>query len=253
LYVLVTSFKPLEAFIYGDGFARVSTHTYSTDPKQMENMFVHLTNSSIQKLNTQGPSSDNPLMNCAEDSGGSKISLKGANGLWQRLEKQGIDVPTLWRNICAVVVKSLVVVDDKMTHQPCCFEVFGYDVLIDSALRPWLIEVNASPSMARENQLDVRVKNAMIHDTIRLVNPPPFDRAAVANVLRRRFADISKGRFNLSKNDAEWEKDLKSILGDHMPRQYGEEPACLGDYQRLCPDTKIFAHVLKLRSKIIKD
>ena len=85
-------------------------------------------------------------------------------------------------------MKSLVVVDDKMTHQPCCFEVFGYDVLIDSALRPWLIEINASPSMARENALDVRVKNAMIADTIRLIDPMPFDRAAVASVLRKRFA-----------------------------------------------------------------
>ena len=77
-----------------------------------------------------------------------------------------------------------------MTHQPCCFEVFGYDVLIDSALRPWLIEINASPSMARENALDVRVKNAMICDTIRLIDPLPFDRAAVASVLRKRFAGL---------------------------------------------------------------
>jgi hypothetical protein len=252
LYVLVTSFKPLEAFIYEDGFARVSTHTYSTDPSQMDDLYVHLTNSSIQKHNPDGASSDNPLMNCGDDSGGSKISLKGSNGLWQRLEKRGIDVPTLWRNICAVVVKSLMVVEDKMTHQPCCFEVFGYDILIDSALRPWLIEVNSSPSLARENQLDVRVKNAMIRDTIRLVDPVPFDRAAVAHVLRRRFGDISKGRFNLSKSDPEWEKDLKSMLGDHVPRQFGEDPKHMGEYQRLCPDTKIYTYVQKLRSRIIK-
>ena len=42
--------------------------------------------------------------------------------------------------------------------------------------------------MARENALDVRVKNAMIGDTIRLIDPLPFDRAAVASVLRKRFA-----------------------------------------------------------------
>jgi tubulin polyglutamylase TTLL5 len=252
LYVVVTSFRPLEAFIYKDGFARVSTHTYSNDPDKMEDKFVHLTNSSIQKLNASGPSRDNPLMNCAEDSGGSKISLFGQNGLWQRLAKQGLDVETIWRDICLVVVKSLVVVDEKMTHQPCCFEMFGYDVLIDSNLRPWLIEVNASPSLARENQLDSRVKNSMIRDTIALVDPAPFDRAALANVLRRRYGDIAKNRFTLNKNDPQWEKDLKDILGDFVPRQYGEEPRCMGDYQRLCPNTNIFNHVLKLKSKIIK-
>lgn len=48
LYVVVTSFRPLEAFIYRDGFARVSTHQYSLSPADTENKFIHLTNSSIQ-------------------------------------------------------------------------------------------------------------------------------------------------------------------------------------------------------------
>ena len=48
LYILVTSFRPLEAFIYRDGFARVSTHQYSLNPADTENKFIHLTNSSIQ-------------------------------------------------------------------------------------------------------------------------------------------------------------------------------------------------------------
>jgi D-alanine-D-alanine ligase-like ATP-grasp enzyme len=37
--------------------------------------------------------------------------------------------------------------------------VFGYDVLIDEDHRPWLLEVNASPSMARENKLDETVRH----------------------------------------------------------------------------------------------
>lgn len=38
-------------------------------------------------------------------------------------------------------------------------QVFGYDVLIDEDHRPWLLEVNASPSMARENKLDETVRH----------------------------------------------------------------------------------------------
>ena len=34
-----------------------------------------------------------------------------------------------------------------------------YDILIDDKSRPWLIEVNACPSLARPNVLDKYVKN----------------------------------------------------------------------------------------------
>jgi tubulin polyglutamylase TTLL5 len=253
LYVLVTSFKPLEAFIHTEGFARISTNKYSVDPADLKNNSIHLTNSSIQKQNHQGPSSDNPSRD--EDAtgnfGGSKIALKGPYGLWVRLEKRGFDVKAVWRNISQLIVKSLVIVDDKMRHQPCSFEVFGYDVLIDSDLRCWLLEVNSSPSLARENLLDVRVKNILLKDTIQLIDPAPYDKEAVGKILQRRFHDFSKNKIGLHK-DSELENDLKEILGDFIPRKYGEIPKILGGYERLCPHTAIYTHVLKLKSKIIK-
>ena len=252
LYVLVTSFKPLEAFIYTDGFARVSTDKYSLDRADIDNKFIHLTNSSIQKMNEKGIGQDNPLNDGKEDSGGSKISLKGTHGLWSRLKKKGIDTDALWRSISLLVIKSLIIVDDKMSYQPCSFEVFGYDVLIDTKLRCWLIEVNSSPSMARENNLDIRIKNKMIKDTISLIAPAPFDREALAKILKKRYSDILKNKFIFGKNDIELENDLKEILGDFIPRKYGEEPKLMGSYERLCPNTKTYTHVLKMKSKIIK-
>merc|ERR1719453_1452871 len=53
IYVLVTSFQPLEAFVYEDGFARFSTQPYTVDASSLSNLFIHLTNSSIQKHNPQ--------------------------------------------------------------------------------------------------------------------------------------------------------------------------------------------------------
>ena len=40
LYVLVTSFSPLEVFIYDEGFARVSTHKFSAATKDLTDMSV---------------------------------------------------------------------------------------------------------------------------------------------------------------------------------------------------------------------
>lgn len=35
-----------------------------------------------------------------------------------------------------------------MDHRPNCFEVYGFDFLLDKNLTPWLIEVNLSPACA---------------------------------------------------------------------------------------------------------
>jgi hypothetical protein len=261
IYVVVTSFKPLEAFIYREGFARVSLEAYSTQPKDMDNLFIHLTNSSIQKKHTSGPSKDNPVQ-VGQDSGaevevgGSKISLLGNHGLWKRLEQFSggkIQSQNIWDSICTLIVKSLVVVDDKIPHQPNCFELFGYDILIDENLRPWLIEVNASPSLARENALDQRVKNSLIRDIIELLDVAPYDRAALARVMRKRLNNIAKQRHVHGRNDADLEQDLQDILGDYRPRRYGEIPSKLGQFERLVPDTPAHQQVLKLKKKLFKD
>jgi hypothetical protein len=49
LYVLVTSFRPLRAYISNEGFCRFCTVKYTTSAVSMENMYVHLTNVSLQK------------------------------------------------------------------------------------------------------------------------------------------------------------------------------------------------------------
>jgi len=81
--------------------------------------------------------------------------------LWECLEADGVVIDSLWSAIIDIILWSLVCVEDAIPYQPNSFELFGYDVLIDERLRPWLIEVNASPSMARENALDDRVGGLM--------------------------------------------------------------------------------------------
>jgi len=49
LYVLVTSFRPLKVYLYKLGFCRFCTAKYDTSIQELENMYVHLTNVSVQK------------------------------------------------------------------------------------------------------------------------------------------------------------------------------------------------------------
>lgn len=51
-----------------------------------------------------------------------------------------------------------------------CFEVLGFDIMIDAKLRPWLLEVNHSPSFNIDSDLDKDVKATVITDTVKLLH-----------------------------------------------------------------------------------
>jgi tubulin polyglutamylase TTLL6/13 len=47
-----------------------------------------------------------------------------------------------------------------------CFEILGFDVLIDEKLKPWLVEVNHAPSFSTDTPLDFKIKKDVIADTL---------------------------------------------------------------------------------------
>ena len=50
-----------------------------------------------------------------------------------------------------------------------CFELLGFDILVDENFKPWLLEVNLSPSLNTDTQLDFKVKGSLIVDLFTLV------------------------------------------------------------------------------------
>ena len=51
-----------------------------------------------------------------------------------------------------------------------CFEVFGFDIMLDNNLKPWLLEVNHTPSFHTDATFDLLLKSNVILDTLNLVN-----------------------------------------------------------------------------------
>ena len=66
-----------------------------------------------------------------------------------------------------IVLKSLLACSNShaVPYNPCAFELYGYDIMIDSKKKCWLIEINSSPSLATETSLDETIKKALIRDT----------------------------------------------------------------------------------------
>lgn len=50
-----------------------------------------------------------------------------------------------------------------------CFEILGFDVLIDEKLKPWLIEINHAPSFATDTPFDFKIKKDVVADAIQLL------------------------------------------------------------------------------------
>lgn len=55
-----------------------------------------------------------------------------------------------------------------------CFELYGFDVIIDSDLKPWLLEVNVLPSLSSSSPLDKRIKTSLLSDIFNTLGIIPF-------------------------------------------------------------------------------
>jgi tubulin polyglutamylase TTLL5 len=95
----------------------------------------------------------------------------------------GIDMSLMWSKIYDIIIKSLLAVDSiiyqnlrKLSTKNSCFELLGFDILIDSDLKPWLLEINLSPSLATDTPLDLKIKTNLVVDTFNLSGIKKFDR-----------------------------------------------------------------------------
>ena len=113
----------------------------------------------------------------------SKWSLKM---LREEYERTGIDFNEIFSKIKDVCIKTLMSVEPYIVtqmrstkHRSQCFEVYGFDVLIDQNLKPWLLEVNVLPSLSSSSPFDKQVKSMLLSDSFHLLGFNIFDRKQI--------------------------------------------------------------------------
>jgi tubulin polyglutamylase TTLL6/13 len=175
LYVLLAGCDPLRIYLYNDGLVRFATETYvSPTPDNLENICMHLTNYAINK--------DNPNFIFNENAENDNVGHKrGIKAVFRLLEEQGHDIKKLWDEIKRIIIKTFASVQPILAHsyKSChpdepynnmCFELLGFDIMLDHKLKPWLIEVNHTPSFTTDTPLDRTIKKGAIKDALKLMN-----------------------------------------------------------------------------------
>uniref|UniRef100_A0A8C8R8K6 Tubulin tyrosine ligase like 6 n=1 Tax=Pelusios castaneus TaxID=367368 RepID=A0A8C8R8K6_9SAUR len=186
IYVLVTSCDPLRIFVYNEGLARFATSAYSEPShSNLDNVCMHLTNYSINKHSTNF---------VRDEDSGSKRKLSTLN---KYMEKHGYDTNQIWLDIENVIIKTLISAHPIIKHNyhtcfsnhtvgSACFEILGFDILLDHKLKPWLLEVNHSPSFTTDSWLDKEVKDQLLYDTLVLINLRTCDKRKILEEEKRR-------------------------------------------------------------------
>jgi hypothetical protein len=159
LYVLVSSYWPLRAYIYEKGLVRFSTQKY--DAMDLGNVFSHLCNTSLNK--TSGD------LDKVKDVVG-KGCMWTLQRLWTYMKKEDkVDTDAVWREIKRICMMTLIPMVGEVPVEPHAFELYGFDIMLDHAATPYLVEVNRNSSMDITSYEHKVAKLPLLRDTCRLL------------------------------------------------------------------------------------
>ncbi|CAK5116779.1 unnamed protein product [Meloidogyne enterolobii] len=244
IYVLVTSFYPLIVYMYSDGLARFAVHTYKDGKTNFDDLNQHLTNYVLNKTSEYFIRNND----CSVEDMGHKWTL---GALLRHLEEHsGIDTELLMVRIEDIVIKSLLSIQPRVAamcrklnlHPKCCFELFGFDILVDEHLKPWLLEINLSPSLSCDSPLDTLLKTHLFCDvlnvaSIPLVNDRNMENECYFSDEEDELADEGqkrrKKRSNNEKLDNGNEQDLITFSSERMSALYLERVELLFEKLKL--------------------
>ncbi|XP_067845745.1 tubulin polyglutamylase TTLL7 [Heptranchias perlo] len=254
IYILVTSCDPLRIFLYNDGLVRMGTEKYHAPTESnLSQLFMHLTNYSVNKHNE----------NFERDEQADRGSKRSISWFTEFLRSNDYDVAKFWNDVSDLVVKTLIVAEPHVLHayrmcrpgqhpgsSSVCFEVLGFDILLDRKLKPWLLEINRAPSFGTDQKIDFDVKKGVLVHAMKLLNIRTSDKRRnlvqqKAEAQKRLYGQGSLKR--LSAGSSEWEKqrhslgrrreELKERLAQVRKQISREEHENqnLGNYRRIYP------------------
>jgi len=158
-WVLVTSVNPLTVYMFSSCYLRICSSEF--DLRDIKNNFKHLTNFSVNKEKYKYN-----IQNSVCELGPLKEYLK-------KTRKINWDIH-IKPEIINIILETLHHVSPELEQKTGCFELYGFDLLLDERCKPWLLEVNLSPACAERTPWLVDMLNKMAIGMLELVLPLQF-------------------------------------------------------------------------------
>merc|ERR1711907_432354 len=165
-----------------------------------------------------------------------------------------------------VIIKTLISIEAQVItacdmHVPYpknLFELFGFDIMIDSQLKPWLLEVNFSPSLACDSDLDLEIKAGVIADSLTLMGVKvscPNPSTKVKTLGKGRGKSKVNAATHKGDNAAKSKALLESAIGSNIcaalemnddemrvVREFEAEQRRAGRFRRIMPGRSAFQY-----------
>lgn len=205
LYVTITSWDPLRIYVYHNGLVRICSAKYETTTESFSNLFVqrvfalifppltdrprlvHLTNYDLQMDKEAEFNAEIPA-DAFHDGLRSELGY-----IFNEIQKTtSISSERIWNDIHKLIACSIIPAEDyiqpwvarKVPYRNNCFEILGYDVLVDETGKPWLLEINHTPSLSPHTELENGIKKDMLRELMDLVDIGNSDVATVVRTVQ---------------------------------------------------------------------
>ena len=166
LWVLFIAEQDDDVYIFRQGHLKATCTKYDPDSKDL---YVHLTNYSIQKYN----------QNFSKIEIGNEIPFKDFQ---KELDKNETGI-NFYKDIYPKIVRIVRITGGaakgKMNflNKKYCFEIFGYDFILDENYQPYLLEINTNPGLEISSPIIDELLPRMVDDALKLTIDKEFTKS----------------------------------------------------------------------------
>jgi len=169
LFTYIITENKYEVYVFKEGHLKACSDEFNIDS---DDLFIHLTNYSVQKYNK----------NFSKTEIGNEISFNDfQKELNEKNKKEGKNLIDFRKNIFPEIIKIIArsanAIKGKinLSNRNNCFELFGYDFILDINYKPFLLEINTNPGYEESSPLIKMLVPRMIDDAMKLTIDKEFE------------------------------------------------------------------------------